>query len=165
VAYTSVELDAPPDDVFALLVDAHAYPRWLIGASRIRDVDDTWPAPGSRFHHRVGFGPFSLADSTKVLAIEPGRMLRLAVRARPLVSAIVTFRVVGDDHRSVLSFEEEPSPRVLGNLVRPVMDPLTHFRNHRSLRRLAALVQSTRPEPSAADRHGRERPGVGADTR
>ena len=58
-------------------------------------------------------------------------------------------RVVGDDHRSVVSFEEEPAPRLLGNLVRPLMDPLTHLRNHRSLRRLAALVERGGPQRPA----------------
>jgi uncharacterized protein YndB with AHSA1/START domain len=141
VAYTSVELAMPVEEVFAVLVDPYSYPRWLIGAAEIRGVDPGWPAPGTRFHHRVGAGPFSLADSTKVLAIEPDRMLRLAVRARPFVSAIVTFRLVGDGERSVLTFEEEPRQRLLGNLVRPVLDPLTHLRNHRSLQRLAAILE------------------------
>ena len=39
------------------------------------------------------------------------RMLRLAVRARPLISAVATFTVVGDGDRCVLSFEEEPALR------------------------------------------------------
>jgi hypothetical protein len=37
--------------------------------------------------------------------------------------------------------EEEPTRRVIGNLVRPVLDPAIHMRNHRSLRRLEALVR------------------------
>ena len=147
LAYTSVEMDAPVPDVFAVLVDAHSYPRWLIGAAEVRRVDDGWPAPGTRFHHRVGLGPLSLADSTEVIAIEQDRMLQLAVRARPLISAVVTFRLVGDGVRSVLTWEEEPALRLVGNLVRPVVDPLTHLRNHRSLQRLAVVVaQRVRPD-------------------
>ena len=45
------------------------------------------------------------------------------------------------DRSSVVSIEEEPAVRTVGNIVRPVMDPLIHVRNHRSLRRFAALVE------------------------
>lgn len=144
MAYTSRELDAPAAEVWAVIVDPHTYPRWLIGASEIRGVDPQWPAPGSAFHHRIGVGPFKLADKTTVKAIDEGRRLELAVRARPLVAATVRFGLVSDGRRTVLSFEEEPDPRLLGNLVRPVVDPLTHVRNHRSLRRLEQVVDERR---------------------
>lgn len=151
MAFNSVEFDVVCGEVFAVLVDPTTYPDWLIGAADIRDVDEDWPIPRSCFHHRVGFGPFRMPDSTEVLAVEPNRMLQLAVRARPLVSAVVTFRLVGDGGRCVLTWQEEPASRVLGNLVRPVLDPLTHVRNHRSLGRLVGVVRerrrtTTRPE-------------------
>jgi uncharacterized protein YndB with AHSA1/START domain len=133
-------MSASPDRVFTVLVDPDSYPRWLFGAKRVRDVDATWPRPGSRFHHVVGVGPLVVADSTEVLAIEEGVMLRLHVRARPFISAVVTFRVVGDGNHCAVTVQEEPALRVIGNLVRPVMDPLFHVRNHHSLRRLAEVV-------------------------
>jgi uncharacterized protein YndB with AHSA1/START domain len=145
MAYTSRELSAPREVVWNVLVDPTTYPDWLIGASRIREVDDAWPQVGSRFHHRVGIGPLSLPDHSEVLAIDHGRLLRLAVRARPFVSAVATFTLVSDDHGTVVSLEEEPRVRSIGNLVRPVMDPSIHVRNHRSLRRLARLVEGTHP--------------------
>jgi hypothetical protein len=88
----------------------------------------------------VGVGPLVVADSTEVLAIEEGVMLRLHVRARPFISAVVTFRLVGDGNHCAVTVQEEPALRVIGNLVRPVMDPLFHVRNHHSLRRLAEVV-------------------------
>lgn len=127
--------------MWAVLVDPTTYPDWLIGAASIRDVDDSWPAVGSRFHHRVGLGPLSLPDHSEVLAIDPGRLLRLAVRARPFVSAVATFTLVSDVTATVVSLEEEPRARSIGNVVRPIMDPSIHVRNHRSLRRLARLVE------------------------
>ena len=110
MACASREFEVPPEVAFAVLCDPRTYPRWLAGASDMRSVDDDWPRVGSRFHHRVGIGPFTISDSSKVLAIEPDRLLRLAVRARPLVSAVVTFTVVGDEERCVVTFEEEPAP-------------------------------------------------------
>ena len=144
MAFTSRELDAGVAATFSVLTDPQTYPQWLIGAQRIRDVDASWPQPGSRFHHLVGFGPVQIPDDTEVLAIEQDRMLRLKVRARPFISAEATFRVIGDDHRCVVTLEEEPAVRSVGNLVRIVMDPTMHARNHRSLRRLASVVEQRR---------------------
>jgi carbon monoxide dehydrogenase subunit G len=140
VSYISREMAAPKDVVWSVIIDPTSYPRWLIGAEEIRRVDPEWPSPGSAFHHRVGIGPLALPDNSQVEDVEEGRQLRLHVRARPFISAIATFRLVGEGDRTVVSLEEEPTLRFIGNLVRPVLDPLTHLRNHRSLRRLAAVV-------------------------
>ena len=141
VSYTCRHVAASPAEVFALLADPTTYPQWLIGASEIRDHDDTWPAVGSKFHHLVGMKPFVLADSTEVIAVEPDRSLTLHVRARPFVSAIAAFTITGGPDGSVVCIEEEPAVRTIGNVVRPVFDPVIHLRNHRSLRRLAALLE------------------------
>ena len=74
-------------------------------------------------------------------------MLRLAVRVRPLVSAVATFRVMGDAQRCMVTLEEGPARRFIGNLARPLLDPATHVRNHRSLKRLAELVAGRDLEP------------------
>jgi Polyketide cyclase / dehydrase and lipid transport len=142
MAYTSREFEAGAREAFAVLIDPETYPRWLGGARAIRSVDPTWPKPGSKFHHVVGFGPLRLADSSEVLEIdESAMMLRLEVRARPLIAAVATFRVIGTNSRCVITLQEEPALRTIGNLVRPVMDPATHVRNHRSLRRLAHVIE------------------------
>lgn len=137
MAFTSRTIPAPARDVFRVLTDPYTYPEWLIGAASIRSVDDAWPSVGSCFHHIVGVGPFKIPDSTMVEAIETDVTLKLRVRARPLILATATFRLVGSGSSCVVMFEEEPKIRVLGNLFRPILDPLTHLRNHESLRRLA----------------------------
>jgi len=149
MSFTSREIGAGVRTTFGVLTDPETYPRWLVGAQAIRDVDATWPQPGSRFHHVVGIGPVRIPDHTEVLAIEQDRLLSLQVRARPFVSARATFRVVGDDERCVVTLEEEPTVRWLGNAVRIVMDPAMHARNHRSLARLAAVTE-TLPSSSGA---------------
>ena len=140
MSHTSREIAAPVDRVWEVLIDPTTYPRWLIGAQTIRDVDDTWPGPGSAFHHRVGLGPLTIPDRTTIRAIEHHRALDLAVRARPLVATTARFRLVSDGRRTVVSLEEEPDVPVLGELLRPLLDPSTHVRNHRSLRRLERVV-------------------------
>ena len=142
----SRQFDRAAPEVYDALVDPRTYPSWLVGASDIRGVDDDWPRVGSKFHHRVGVAPLTLADSSELLAHEPPRLLRLAVRARPLISAVVTFQLVGDAERCVVTMEEEPAVRAIGNIVRPVMDPLTHLRNHLSLKRLDQFLHRGQPD-------------------
>lgn len=154
MAFTTRVIPAPDDLVWAMISDPSTYPEWLVGAEEIRDIDDDWPAQGTSFHHRVGLGWLSIADRTEVVAVDPPRMLSLAVKARPFVSAVSTFRLYPCDDdgggTTVVTLEEEPAVRTLGNLVRPVMDPSIHVRNHRSLRRLegyifARLAEVVRP--------------------
>jgi len=140
MSYTSRTIDADPESVWRIVVDPTTYPQWLIGAQAVVKVDPAWPRPGSKFFHRVGVGPFTVSDSTVVEEVEPGQRLRLAVRARPFISAIATFELVSDGTRTVVSIEEEPRWRLIGELVRPMLDPSTHVRNHRSLRRLEDVV-------------------------
>lgn len=141
MSYNCVRFAAPAPAVFAALTDAGRYPDWLVGAKHIRSVEPDWPAPGARFHHRVGVGPLVVEDHTEVLALDPPRRLQLSVRAGPLVRAIVDFELIPDGADTVVCMQEEPAERIVGNLVRPALDPLTHVRNQRSLRRLAAVVR------------------------
>ena len=140
MAHNCIAVPAPPAVVFEYLLDPSTYPRWLIGAERIRDLDDDWPLPGSRFHHRVGVGPLKVNDYSEILALDAPRCLQLSVRATPLIRAVVTFSLRGDDEETILCLQEEPEARLVGNLVRPVLDPVTHLRNHRSLRQFARIV-------------------------
>jgi uncharacterized protein YndB with AHSA1/START domain len=150
MSYNSREIEADADTVFAVLSDPHTYPAWLVGNAEVRSVDPDWPRPGSKFHHRVGVWPLTIADSSQLADIEPGRLLRLNVRARPLIRAVATFRLVGDGERTVVSLEEEPAMRLVGALVRPLVDPLTHVRNHVSLRQLAAFIDAQERDRVAA---------------
>jgi hypothetical protein len=64
-----------PEQVFAVLNDGWTYPLWVVGASRIRDVDDGWPALGTKLHHSFGVWPALIDDTTEVLKIEPGKVI------------------------------------------------------------------------------------------
>jgi len=127
--------------VFAVLADPRTYPDWLIGANRIRALDDDWPRPGSRFHHTVGMWPVHINDHSELEAFDPPRSMRLSVRATALVRATVTISVRGDESSSIVCIAEEPRAGLVGEVVRPALDPVTHLRNHASLRRLARVVR------------------------
>jgi uncharacterized protein YndB with AHSA1/START domain len=140
MASAELVMESDRDTVWATVADPRTYPSWLVGAKAIRDVDAGWPAPGTVFHHRVGFRPLLIDDCTSVVEVEPGRLLTLRIRATLALQAIVRFELHDEPTGTRVRFEEEPARRRLGNLVRPVMDPLTHLRNAASLRRLNALL-------------------------
>jgi uncharacterized protein YndB with AHSA1/START domain len=146
VTTTALGIDAPPEVVFATLVDADAYPQWLVGAKHIRRVTSTWPAPGSSFHHSIGFGPLAIKDSTTVVDNQSPRLLVLLAGIGPLGSARVRFTVTPDgEGGSHLSVEEEPTTGPLKALWNPATRPLVAFglwgRNAASLQALRALAE------------------------
>src|SRR5690242_16154222 len=91
MARNDIVIDAPPAKVYETLLDAEAYPRWVLGAKRLRGADRRWPKPGARFHHRVGVGPLALSDNTKLREAEPDRRVVLEVRIRPIGVGRVRF--------------------------------------------------------------------------
>jgi uncharacterized protein YndB with AHSA1/START domain len=129
---------APPEAVYAVLVDAERYPRWLVGARQVRVDDPAWPQPGSSFAHHVGAGPVDVEDATTVAVNEPGRRLDLVVRARPFLEADVSFRVEPHGAGTRLVMEEIPRGRF--RLLAPFLAPLVKLRNDRSLCRLVEVV-------------------------
>ena len=141
-----IDVDAAPRQVFAVLTDPYAYVDWVLGAKRVRDVDPDWPAPGSRFHHAVGAAGVEVKDSTKIVRIEPDRLLELEARFRPLGQAIVKLELEPLDggQRTRVSMLEEPK----GKVPQPfafLLDVATSARNALSLRTLARLSRERAP--------------------
>ena len=85
--------NCPPEKVFAVLADGWLYPSWVVGASRIREVDPTWPATGSAIHHSVGVWPALIDDSTVLLAWDAPRHALLKARGWPIGEAQVSIDV------------------------------------------------------------------------
>ena len=144
MAHVCRHYDATPEDVFSVLADPATYPDWLIGAARIRDVDENFPSPGSKFHHMVGVRPFVIADHSEVLDVDPDRSLLLHVKARPMFAGKVQFRITGEGEGCVLTCEEVPDLPLAP--LRPVIEPLIHARNQRSLASMETLVMQRKQE-------------------
>ena len=83
----------PPSAVWAVLADGWLYPVWVVGAARMREVDEHWPAVGARLHHSVGIWPLLIDDNTEVLESEPEQLLRLRTRGWPAGEAEVVIRL------------------------------------------------------------------------
>ena len=93
MARNRVHIEASPERVFAVLAEAERYPDWVVGPGGTVRADEDFPAPGSRFRHRVGLGPLALTDTTEVLEAEAPRRLLLKAKARPLGTARVTLEL------------------------------------------------------------------------
>ena len=130
-----------PERVWDVLADGWLYPLWVVGATRMRDVDETWPAVGSRLHHSVGSWPLLIDDTTSVLECTPQSVLRLRARAWPAGDAQVTIQLSGSGADTLVEIEEdaESGPGLL--VPKPARDLGLHWRNVESLRRLAFLAE------------------------
>ncbi|MFC9772356.1 MULTISPECIES: SRPBCC domain-containing protein [unclassified Pseudarthrobacter] len=136
----SQHFSSPPADVWRVIADGWLYSGWVVGASRIRDVDADWPQVGSRLHHSVGAWPLVIDDSSRVSAVEPGRSLELVARGWPMGEAKVeiTLEEAGDGCRVTIA---EDAIRGPGKLVPKVLrDAAISARNRETLRRLELMA-------------------------
>jgi uncharacterized protein YndB with AHSA1/START domain len=137
----SIFVRARPELVFDVLDDACAYPRWVVGARRVRCVDAAWPAVGSRFHHALGTAVGELHDSSKVLERDRPQRMALEVRFRPTGVARVDISVEAAAGGSTVTIEETPICGPVSHVPRVVVGPLLKLRNAISLQRLRHEVE------------------------
>jgi uncharacterized protein YndB with AHSA1/START domain len=128
------------DAVWEALSDPAGYAYWVVGSKTIRDAEPGFPAPGTKFHHTIGFGPFTLNDHTEVLDAAPPTFLQLRAKGRPIGTAKVTMRMIPKDGGTMVEMVERPDgPYVILN-VNPALHLLTKIRNAESLMRLEELA-------------------------
>jgi uncharacterized protein YndB with AHSA1/START domain len=148
MSVNEINVDAPPQAVWDVLADPPSYEEWVVGNKAIRDYDRTWPAPGTEFHHTLGFGPVAVKDKTVALEALPPRRLVMNVRALPVGHAVVTFDLQESGSGTLVRMEEHPAGGPL-KMLGPALDPLVRLRNAETLRRLKRLAES-RHEARAA---------------
>lgn len=134
-------VSASPEQVWDVLSDGWLYPLWVVGASRMREVDDEWPAVGAQLHHSVGVWPALLDDTTEVLEAQPQSLLRLRARGWPGGEAEVVMHLEAVADGTKITIEEDvvSGPgRLVPSLLR---QPPLAWRNVEALRRLAFVVE------------------------
>jgi hypothetical protein len=145
-------VDAPAVDVYAVLADGWSYAAWVVGASRVREVDGHWPAEGSRIHHSVGVWPLVVNDATTVISSVGERSVELDVGIWFLGRGRVSLRIEPDGaQRCTVVMSEWMTQGPISKIPDVVVDPLLHQRNIESLRRLAAIAEG-RGAATATDR-------------
>ncbi len=141
MSVNEIEVDAPPAAVWAVLADPPSYEEWVVGNKAIRDYDPDWPAAGTEFHHKVGFGPLGVKDKTVSLEAVKSRRLAMNVRAFPAGQGVVTFDLTEAGEGTHVRMEELPAGGPVKRLW-PVLAPLVKVRNAETLRRLRRLAES-----------------------
>jgi uncharacterized protein YndB with AHSA1/START domain len=134
-------VSATPEAVWKVLADGWLYPLWVVGATRMRQVEDEWPRPGARIHHSVGTWPAVLDDDTEVVESVPGTRMVLRARAWPTGEAHVCIRIEPHQAGATVTMEEDVVRGPAKLVPKPVRAPLLTWRNKESLRRLAWLAE------------------------
>ena len=129
------------DQVWDVLSDGWLYPLWVVGASRIRDVDDGWPAEGRKLHHSFGVWPLVIDDTTEVIEIQPDQRIVLEARGWPVGTARVEITIQPDGHGSLVSIAEDVSSGPAQLVPQPIRVAAMDVRNKETLRRLAYLAE------------------------
>jgi uncharacterized protein YndB with AHSA1/START domain len=129
-----------PEAIWGVLADPAGYEYWVVGSRAIRDAEPEFPAPGSKFHHTLGFGPLTLSDHTEVLAADPPRLLRLRAKGRPLGTATVEMELTPADDGTVVRMSENPDGLYAPLALNPLAHVVTKLRNAESLMRLEELA-------------------------
>ncbi|MEH0827541.1 MULTISPECIES: SRPBCC family protein [unclassified Micromonospora] len=134
-------IDAEPQHVFAVLADGWTYSDWVVGTVHVRDVDHDWPRVGTQLHHKAGPWPFSLEDSSTVLACEPPHKLVVKAGLWPAGEAIVVFTLepVGDGATRV-RIGEDFAAGPLRWVRNKLNDLVLHQRNKETLSRLCDIA-------------------------
>jgi hypothetical protein len=129
-----------PEEVWDVLRDGWLYPLWVVGASRIRDVEDAWPAQGSKLHHSFGVWPLVIDDTTEVMEIHSDKIV-LEARGWPVGTARVEITVAPDGKGSLVSIAEDVSGGPTQLVPKPIRVGAMDVRNRETLRRLAYLAE------------------------
>ncbi len=134
-------MQCAPEAVFAVLADGWLFPSWVVGASRMRDVAEEWPRPGSRLHHSFGVWPALLDDSTSVLEYDPPRRMVLQARGWPIGEARIVIDVKPRGGGCVVRLQEVAAEGPGSLVPQPLLDIPLRLRNAETLHRLAYLAE------------------------
>ena len=134
------EVPVEPARVFSVLADGWSYPLWVVGAAHMREVDENWPAVGSRLHHSVGLWPLLVNDFTEVVDVVQDRRIELRARALPTGTAriIVELEPVAGGTRITMKEKASSGPATL--IPGVVQWALLTPRNRESLERLQRVA-------------------------
>lgn len=130
-----------PAAVFEVLADGWLYPTWVVGASRMRDVDSAWPQQGSKLGHSVGVWPALIDDETVSVEWNPPHRAVMRAKGWPIGEAIVTIDVRPRGSGCLVRIQEQPAEGPGAWVPRFITDPMLHLRNRETLQRLAYVAE------------------------
>lgn len=130
-----------PQAVFDVLADGWVFPSWVVGASRMRDVDEAWPQVGARLQHSFGVWPMLINDETVVREWDPPRRMVMSPKGWPVGEALVTIDVKQRGDGCVVRIQERAQRGPATALPYAMLDLYLHARNAEALRRLSFIAE------------------------
>jgi hypothetical protein len=130
-----------PQDVFDVLADGWLFPTWVVGSSRMRSVDEHWPAVGAKLHHSFGVWPVLLNDETVMREWDPPRRAVISPKGWPVGEALVTIEAKPTTTGCVVRIQEKAQKGPATVLPHILLDLGLHPRNFETLRRLAFIAE------------------------
>ncbi len=140
------DIAATRQQVWNVVADGWTYSQWVVGNTRMRAVDPSWPAPGATIHHTIGIWPVVLNDETQVESSTPPEELVLLAKSRPFGAARITLRLRDTEEGCCVEMVEVPVGGPLNLVPRRLALAAAYPRNRECLMRLAALAER-RAEP------------------
>ena len=138
----AISIEAPPEDVFAVLADPERYVEWVVGTTDTDGVDAEWPAPGARLRYRVGLGPVAFSDVTEVVEVHVPRRLVLRARMQPFGTTAIELALTPEEGGTTLVLREEPASGLVRATHTRLTDAVLGRRNEAALARLRRLVET-----------------------
>lgn len=134
-------MSCSPEAVFAVLGDGWLFPSWVVGASRMRDVDADWPMEGSKLQHSFGVWPALINDETTVLEYDFPRHMVMQPKGWPIGEARVQIDVKPRGTGCVVRIQEDAVEGPGTLIPKPLLDVGLHARNIETLNRLAFIAE------------------------
>ncbi|WP_228493407.1 MULTISPECIES: SRPBCC family protein [unclassified Rathayibacter] len=132
----------PPESVFAVFASGWLFPSWVVGASRMRQVDADWPHVGAQLHHSFGIWPFVIDDATTALEWSPSQRFVIQAAGWPLGEARVRLEVEPHPRGCRVRIHENAVKGPGTLLPKPLLHAGLWLRNVETLRRLAHMAEA-----------------------
>ena len=139
---TATEIDADPDEVWAVVRDIASHPSWMEDAVAIRFLSDRREGVGTVFDCDTQVGPLRTTDRMEVTEWEDARVMGIAHSGLVTGRGRFTIEAAGPG-RSLFTWDEELRfpPRFGGPVAALAARPVLTRVWRRNLRRLKELVE------------------------
>jgi uncharacterized protein YndB with AHSA1/START domain len=119
---STIEVDRPPDEVFAYATDPTRFPEWQHDVVRVRMPEGQAPAVGSRFTTTRRIGGSERTMTQEITELDYPRSWAARGMDGPFrASATVTVEPLSGGTRSRVTFALDFQGRGLGDLLTPVL--------------------------------------------
>src|SRR3712207_5015900 len=108
MATNTIQIPRPREAVLAVLREPDCYPKWVVGASDVKERSATFPEPGSWFTYAIDVGPLTLSDKPIVESFDDGKVV-LRARARPIGAARIELHLRDRDGGTEVEMREYAS--------------------------------------------------------